>query len=688
MSNEKKPTWIWYPGDFEIWLNMKVSMRRTERGRIVPPIWRMDTFYPCVKFRKKVKLISEEEIIIDAEGEYNLSISDRIIHTSKNFILPEGENELVITVYNPSSIPSVFVRGKTIISDDSWEVSCGNHIWLKADFWNFNSPEQPPSGYRLALSEIKPEIVQSLGKSVLYDFGKESFGYIILEGIEGKGKVSLYYGESREEAMASNSCELLDIIEFKQEHPSRVTLEHSRAFRFVLVKTDDNVKLNSISALYEYLPVEYRGKFKCSDEQINKIWDTSVYTLHLNTREFFVDGIKRDRWVWSGDAYQSFLMNYYSFFDLPVTKRTLIALRGKNPVETHINHIMDYSFYWFMGLYDYYLYTGDIEFIAKLYKNALGLMQFCLDRRNKDGLMENYPEDWVFVDWADMNKEGELSFEQLLLCRSLEIMEELSLLLGDVEKSCYFGKIAKRLKTYINEIFWDEEQGGYINDRCKGVKSKHVTKYTNMFAVLLGYSDQNGIETIKNKVLLNNTVQKIKTPYMRFYELAALCEIGEHKYVVSEIKSYWGGMLDLEATSFWEEYNPELPIEKQYEMYGRKFGKSLCHAWGASPIYLLGKYFLGVRPLKPGYEEYEARPNLGGLEWIEGTVPLPGGEVNVYMDRGCIKVKSSFGKGKLRFYSISEPTASIGEVLSEGNGMYSINIEIDKEVIVKGGFLK
>jgi hypothetical protein len=29
-------------------------------------------------------------------------------------------------------------------------------------------------------------------------------------------------------------------------------------------------------------------------------------------------------------------------------------------------------------------------------------------------------------------------------------------------------------------------------------------------------------------------------------------------------------------------------------MYGRPFGKSLCHAWGASPIYLLGKYYLGV----------------------------------------------------------------------------------------------
>ena len=75
-----------------------------------------------------------------------------------------------------------------------------------------------------------------------------------------------------------------------------------------------------------------------------------------------MDGIKRDRWVWSGDAYQE-LMNYYLFFDPGVVKRTLIASCGKDPVEMHINQIMDYTFYWFVTLYDYYLYTGDLEFV-------------------------------------------------------------------------------------------------------------------------------------------------------------------------------------------------------------------------------------------------------------------------------------------------------------------------------------
>ena len=67
------------------------------------------------------------------------------------------------------------------------------------------------------------------------------------------------------------------------------------------------------------------------------------------------------------------------------------------------------------------------------------------------------------------------------------------------------------------------------------------------------------------------------------------------KEVLAEIKSYWGGMLKLGAVTFWEEYDPALPLEKQYAMYGDPFGKSLCHAWAASPIYLLARYFAGLR---------------------------------------------------------------------------------------------
>ena len=124
--------------------------------------------------------------------------------------------------------------------------------------------------------------------------------------------------------------------------------------------------------------------------------------------------------------------------------------------------------------------------------------------------------------------------------------------------------------------------------------------------------------------------------------------MGYHKEVLKEMRDYWGGMLREGATSFWEKYNPEETGIQHLAMYGRPYGKSLCHAWGASPVYLLGKYYLGVRPTKPGYEEYIVEPSLGDLEWMEGDVPTPQGMIHIYIDHKQVKVNATTaGKGSL-----------------------------------------
>jgi alpha-L-rhamnosidase len=33
----QKATWIWYPGDYDIWLSNRMQNRRTERGTFYPP---------------------------------------------------------------------------------------------------------------------------------------------------------------------------------------------------------------------------------------------------------------------------------------------------------------------------------------------------------------------------------------------------------------------------------------------------------------------------------------------------------------------------------------------------------------------------------------------------------------------------------------------------------------------------
>jgi len=674
-------TWIWYPGDFEIWLSNEVQTRRSERDVFIPPFWRVDGHYQLVKFSRTVELAVAEEITVYAEGKYNVTLDGAYVQSDIHHLtIPAGKHEISFLVYNPKRLPSLFIKGKTIITDNSWSVSPQNRKIVLADSWNFDTPEASPSGYHLevkAQQAVKKE--QSQG-SILVDFGKETFGYPVLHHLSGKGQITLYYGESREEALSIDKCETLDRLDFNQSNGEDITLNHSRAFRYINIHYSKDIYFSDVSMMYEYLPVTYRGAFSCSDETINKIWETAAYTLHLSCREFFLDGIKRDRWLWSGDAYQSYLMNYYLFFDNGAVKRTTWALRGKEPVETHINTILDYSFYWFMGIYDYYLYSGDKVFLQKIYPRMLSMMDFCLSRRNGNGMVEGLAGDWVFLDWAPMSKKGELSAEQLLFCRSLETMALCASVMQDNTKAAEYSALSSRLKSQIISVFWDDKQNALVHGRENGKINNQVTKYANIFAMMFGYLDEKQTNKVKENVLLNDKIQKITTPYMRFYELAALCSIGEHKYVLDEMKNYWGGMLSLGATSFWEEYNPTLKGSDHYAMYGRPFGKSLCHAWGASPIYLLGKYFLGIKPLTPGYKTYLAEPELGGLEWIQGKVPTPENEIAVKMTRNKIVIKSPAGcTGKLRFKSSSKPYSKEGFINSTGEKRYELELLPDRE---------
>lgn len=361
----------------------------------------------------------------------------------------------------------------------------------------------------------------------------------------------------------------------------------------------------------------------------------------------------------------------------------MLALRGKDPVTGHINTIMDYTFYWFLGIYDYYLYTGDKTFITQFYPRMQSLMEYCLGRRNKDGLMEGLPGDWVFIDWADkLSKKGEVSFEQLLLCRSLETMGICADLANEKADAAKYKQYAAELKNKLFTIYWNESKKALVHSRVNGQQTENVTRYSNMFSIFFDYFNAQQKEDVKKSVLLNNNIQKITTPYMRFYELEALCAMGEQKYVLQEMKDYWGGMLKLGATSFWEEYNPDKKGAEHYAMYGREFGKSLCHAWGASPIYLLGKYYLGIKPTAPGYQTYTVEPVLGGLQWMEGKVPTPQGNISLHCSTKQLKVSTAGGVGTLRFFSAKKPTCEQGAIQSKGNNQYELTMQPFQSYIV------
>ena len=654
-------TWIWYPGDFEVWLGNEFNNRRTERGAMFPPIWKQDSHWPTVEFTTKVELMEAETITIAAEGRFNFALDGKLQTGEPTvFVVPKGSHTLSFKVWNQATPPALFVDGTTIRTGSDWlttyedkiwidelGVAHGSGIYVPAAAWNFDSPDTPPSTYRLERKECSPVSKEQIEENAfLYDFGKETFGYLKLHNL--KGTVRVYYGESREEALDKEHCETLDILSNPE---CRDTFATSKAFRYVFIEKIDGADYEWVTVDYEFAPFDpaHSGSFRCNDDELNRIWQVAAYTLDLTTREFFVDGIKRDRWVWSGDAIQSYLMNYYLHFDTECVKRTIRQLRGKDPVTAHVNTIMDYTFYWFKSVLDYYQYTGDTNFVREVYPRMVTLMDYCLGRTNAQGMAEGQADDWIFVDWVDfpMHKRGTLAFEQILFWKALQTMQVCATLLQRHDEAERYGLLAGQLHAKAKDLFYSADLYAYLHAIEDDQLNGQVTKFPNMFAILYDFADDEEQRKILENVMLNPDIDAITTPYMRFYELAALCKMGLQPTVLTEMKAYWGGMLREGATTFWEKYNPEEHGTEHLAMYGRPYGKSLCHAWGASPIYIIGMYFLGVYPTKPGYEAYEVSPVLGGLEWMEGDVPTPFGLIHVEMDMSTVTVRSDGGHGTL-----------------------------------------
>jgi len=632
------PEWIFYPGDFEIYLAQEVQERRLEWGGVTPVMWPQYTHHPVIEFWKGVDLAEPEdvEVTIDGVGIYTFQGAWNKAFTSKKttWHLPAGKYTIFVRLLNSKRVPALFAKGTTLVSDSTWGVNWldGYDKIVPSGTAGFTDVNTPPADFKLA---TRPEKAVSQRRtdtsSLLADFGKETFGYVVFHDVKQAGRVKIIYGESEKEALADGVADVWEEVEVPAG--KTYTLPKSRAFRYVNA-IPKGADFTSVSMLYEYLPLEYKGSFSCSDDLLNRIWTTSAYTLHLCTREFFLDGIKRDRWLWSGDAYQSFLMNYYLFNDDASVKRTITALRGGDPVVRHVNTILDYTHYWFNAIWDYYLYSGDGAYLKEIWPKVKTMMAFALERCDEDGFACKRGNDWSFIDWAPgpLDNEGATSFHQILFARSLESAAKCAELAGDQEAAADYVARAQALRAKVMPTFWNEEKGVLMHVRhADGKLGDQITRYANMFGLFYGYFDAKQRErAIANAVMTDDpAVMKIQTPYMRFYELEALCAAGRKKQVLDEIRSYWGGMLDLGATSFWELYNPAEKGDQHYAMYGRTYGKSFCHAWGASPIYLFGRYYLGVEPTSPGYATYDVKPDAADLAWMKGDVPTPHGRVHV-----------------------------------------------------------
>ena len=617
--------WIWYPGDLELYHALRQNFSRVERGCAWPAFWKSDGFRQRVTYRRRYTLPAPEtfRVIGGPDTVGYVLVNDRKYPLGAEISCPAGAVRVSVHAACIGCVPAIYAAGETVCSDGSWtaEDYCLPPVQAACSRY-FTRPDQRIDQWPMLEKAYAPVRAEAVNGGALFTFETELTARLhIVPRIPGAMPGTVFLGESREEALAGDEC----YFSCAPDPETGLTPRQALRFAFLPGVRPEDVR---VQARHQYVDIPVRARFVCDDEALNRIFAVAAHTFSLCCDVFFLDGVKRDKWIWGGDAYQSLFVNRYLTGDRDIEQRTLTALRGNDPPLTHVNTIVDYSLLWILGVAEHARAYRDEAFLARMLPRMESLMALLLAQRDENGFLTGRPGDWIYVDWAEFDRDGPLCAEQMFLAAALSVMARLSA----PDKAQVYRETAQRLMAAVDRCFWDGEKQAYVDSWTSGRRA--VTRHAAILAIVFDLVPEARKRLLAQTVLFNDKVPPITTPYFRFFELDALCRMGYLREVLDQIKAYWGGMLDAGAVTFWEEYDPQKPAAQQYAMYGDPFGKSLCHAWAASPIYLLARYYIGLTPDPAASDGWRFDPPEGFFSRVSCEFPAGPRNIRIALKEG------------------------------------------------------
>ena len=482
--------------------------------------------------------------------------------------------------------------------------------------------------------------------AIILDFGKELHGG--LQIVTGMGsdhnvRVRVRFGESVSETMSEidgkNGAKNDHAIRDQEVlHPWFGVKEIGNSgFRFVridLISDNKELSLKEVRAIALYRDVPYRGAFKSNDERLNQIWQTGAYTVHQCMQEFLWDGIKRDRLVWMGDMHPEIMTISNVFGYNEVVPKSLDLARDSTPLPGWMNGMYPYSMWWVLAQRDWYWYNGDKDYLEQQREYLLGLLELFHKRVDEKGFELSGGD---FLDWpSEENEPAQKAGVQALMMMTMKSAAELCDILGETAMAERCRDCHARMASVADQV--SEEY--YKVALAPGEPgSKQGTS-------LMVLADMIDAKKANEEVIKVEGARGFSTFY-GYYMLQAMAKAGDYAGAMKFISEFWGAMIDLGATTFWEDFHTDwlkddvapitdlVPAGKK-DIHG-DFGAycykglrhSLCHGWASGPTAWLSQHVLGVEIVEPGYKVVRINPNLGDLEWVEGAVPTPFGDIKI-----------------------------------------------------------
>lgn len=365
----------------------------------------------------------------------------------------------------------------------------------------------------------------------------------------------------------------------------------------IIYPASSEVTIHSIGYRETGYNCEFEGSFTCSDEIINTFWTKAMRTLYVNMRDTYFDCPDRERAQWWGDATVLSGQSYYqlspkandlvrkAIYELVNWQREDGTLFSPVPAgnwgnELPAQMLASVSTY---GFWYYYLHTGDSQTMIDVYPAVKKYLE--LWSLDENGLTNLRKGDWSWGDWgSNIDLRLVLASWHYLALQSAAKMAQLSGNEADVPE---YLKLMASIKDAYNKC-WNGYS--YRHPSYNGETDDRV----NAMAIIAGIADESKHDALFELF----KKQKHASPYMEKYVLEALVKTGHGDYAVQRFKERFRNMIEdpMHSTLYegWEE--------------GGFGGGSTNHAWSGGMLTVIAENVCGVRPLVPGWSEFEIRP--------------------------------------------------------------------------------
>jgi alpha-L-rhamnosidase len=412
-----------------------------------------------------------------------------------------------------------------------------------------------------------------------------------------------------------------------------------RTFRYLQIEIEtmeEPLIINKLTGKFTGYPFRENASFACNDSSLSQIWKVGWRTARLCAGETYYDCPYYEQLQYIGDTrIQSLISLYVSGDDRLM--RNALSLFDKSRIPEGLTRsrypssvgqvISTFSLIWILMVHDYWMQRDDPEFVEDFLPGIKNVLKWFEDRIDKNSGMIGPLPYWSFVDWPDQwpwsnesgvggvppgGQTGNSSIVTLQTTYAMQAATEMLRYFGDTCTADHYKFILKGLIKSTMKLCWDDS-GKYIADTPA---KKDFSQHANTMAILTGAVDSDKSAELITRTLYDSTLTQC-TFYFRFYLYRAmkLAGLGD---LYTQMLEPWKNMLALGLTTFAERPEPT---------------RSDCHAWSSSPNYELLATVCGIEPAEPGFKSVKIEPHLGNLQWVEGKLPHPLGNIIVKLKK-------------------------------------------------------